>query len=497
MSYNTLNNGLCGLKNIGNTCYMNSIIQILSNCKEIKDYFLNNNNIDIIFEKNKNKEFVEIIQECENQLNFQFGKILNWLWSSNNYICPTEFKKIFGEKIELFQGSEQQDSQEALICIIDTIHNELELPININLHENLEKKYQEIFSDNYECSDIEIKAIKNFLREIKKCSIFKELFQGLQHSKIQCPKCNHSSHTFDPILHLTLSFPEKKTLNDINTNIELKKPINNIQKHIFTDNFLDENNENDNLVKKWYDNFTNKKKKEIDLMSDTSDDDIILYDDLINDDFILDEDDLLGDNKISQDNIDNTKEILESIINTKQIDLTLNDLLKHMIQTEVLDNSNKWHCEKCNEKVNGNKSMNIWYLPEVLVIHLKRFEKTYTSVRKITELIKFPINDLDVSEYIDERSPMKNKNIRYELFAINNHQSFSFTIPPQFLEKMNLEEQLKAKMLCSSGIDFGHYYSYCKNGESWYEYNDEMVKEIKEDELITDMAYLLFYRIKK
>jgi ubiquitin C-terminal hydrolase len=519
---------------------MNSIIQILSNCKEIREFFLDTKNLDIIFSKNKEKTLDEIIKESHNQLNFQFGKVIANLWDNQKVFIPFEFKQLFGKKIELFQGSDQQDSQEALICIMDTIHNELELPLIIKLNKNLKDKESQIFNDDYNEKDIQVKALRSLFSEIKKSSIIKELFQGLLNSKMECPKCHSSSHTFDPILHLTLTFPQTKKIispnpvTQINTdptgplldidpftgNILSKKEVSftsagsKIEHRIDLDTFV-EDETNEKTIGIWYDNFNKKSKFDLDENSDSENPDFTSFDDLSNDiqdpikvdldsDDFLDDEDMMNTKQIDEAiNKLNQKEELQMIANTEiqSINnqpnlLTLKDLLDTMLLVEVLDDSNKWHCDQCNEKVNGHKSMNIWYLPEILVIHLKRFEKTYTSFRKITEQVIFPLDDLDLSDYLDEKSPMKDKKLKYELFAINNHQSFGFTIPQHFLERMNQQEQLRVKAMVSSGIDFGHYYSYCKNGTKWYEYNDETVKEINENDLITDRAYLLFYRLK-
>ena len=187
---------------------------------------------------------------------------------------------------------------------------------------------------------------------------------------------------------------------------------------------------------------------------------------------------------------------LPKIVEKKE--LLLEDLFENFIQPEVLDDNNKWYCGGCKDHVNAKKSMNIWYLPEVLVIHLKRFEKSFNgynvSVRKITDKVIFP-NELNLNKYIDEKSPMKNKNMKYELYAVNNHQSFGMNIPDHILARFNDQEKMRVKSMMSSGIDFGHYYSYVKVNDKWYEFNDETVREVKD--IITDKAYILFYRLKQ
>ena len=48
------------------------------------------------------------------------------------------------------------------------------------------------------------------------------------------------------------------------------------------------------------------------------------------------------------------------------------------------------------------------------------------------------------------------------------------------------------------GISFGgHYTAFAKNNGEWYDFNDDSVRKIKEDVVVSDNAYLLFYELKK
>ena len=54
--------------------------------------------------------------------------------------------------------------------------------------------------------------------------------------------------------------------------------------------------------------------------------------------------------------------------------VTLEQCLAQFTAPEVLSRDNKWYCSKCKDHVQATKSLQVWRLPEVLVLHLKRFE---------------------------------------------------------------------------------------------------------------------------
>ena len=188
-----------------------------------------------------------------------------------------------------------------------------------------------------------------------------------------------------------------------------------------------------------------------------------------------------GDNDSSDDessddkpyNIDRIKMLLG---NQKKEDHKFNlyDLLDNYIQPEYLDGENKWNSPYAKKLVDAEKLNLIWETPKILIFLIKRFEYSYTGAKKLNNIINFPIDNLDISKYLHPNHVSKYTN--YSLFAINNHTNFN--------------------NFGFNGISFGHYYSYCKNytDNKWYKYDDENVTQINESNIITNSAYMLFYK---
>ena len=125
---NYKNQGLTGLQNLGNTCFMNSTLQCLSHTYELSE-FLSKNDGEYKNSLNKKSDSIIILE---------WDKLRQLMWSSNCKISPQGFvnniQKIAEEKDkEIFTGWAQNDLPEFLIFIIDCFHNSMNRSVQMNI----------------------------------------------------------------------------------------------------------------------------------------------------------------------------------------------------------------------------------------------------------------------------------------------------------------------------------------------------------------------------
>ncbi|XP_037121519.1 ubiquitin carboxyl-terminal hydrolase 20 [Syngnathus acus] len=109
--------GLTGMKNIGNSCYMNAALQALSNCPPLTQYFL-----DCAGLVRSDKK--PALCKC-------YQKLISELWHKNrpSYVIPTSLSHGIKLLNPMFRGYAQQDTQEFLRCLMDQLHEELKAPL--------------------------------------------------------------------------------------------------------------------------------------------------------------------------------------------------------------------------------------------------------------------------------------------------------------------------------------------------------------------------------
>lgn len=149
-----------------------------------------------------------------------------------------------------------------------------------------------------------------------------------------------------------------------------------------------------------------------------------------------------------------------------QDSISLYKCVDAFLKEEPLGPDDMWYCPNCKERRQANKKLDLWRLPEILVIHLKRFSYTRYLKNKLETFVDFPVEDFDLSNYILQKNDKD--CYRYELYAISNHYG---------------------------GMGGGHYTAFAKHGlNRWYEFDDSHVYPVTEEQIKTQASYVLFYK---
>jgi len=340
---NYKNKGLSGLANLGNTCFINSCMQILSHTYEL-NFFLE---METYKRKLNNKP--------DSALLIEWDELRKILWKENCIISPGKFIKTI-QKIaqikgqDMFTGYSQNDLPEFLLFVVDCFHNSLCREIKMNVNGTVENETDKVAVKCFE-------MIKNMYT--KEYSEIWNMFYAIHISVISSLETGKQLQTTpEPFFMIDLPIPS--------------------------------NNKSPSLI----------------------------------------------------------------------------DCFNLYVEGETLDGDNAWYNEETKQKENIRKNISFWSFPSVLVIDFKRFD--YRN-QKNQILITFPLDDLDLSEYV---VGYKKKSYVYELYGVCNH---------------------------SGGVLGGHYTSYVKNANGkWYHFNDTSVAEIPiKESIISPKAYCLFYRKKQ
>ena len=207
--------GLVGLQNLGNTCFMNSAIQCLSHTEPLTMYLLEDKHKAEINTKNPIGTGGRLVSA--------YVSLLQTLWLETDPVqSPWELKRTISTFAPQFSGYQQHDSHELLSYLLDGIHEDLN---------RVKKKPYTTLSELPGRSDDEIAGEfwNNHLKRNR--SIVVDLMHGQYKSTLLCPQCGKVSITFDPFLTYTLQIPNRETkrFNLIFVPLDVHQSIKDLQ----------------------------------------------------------------------------------------------------------------------------------------------------------------------------------------------------------------------------------------------------------------------------
>ncbi|XP_049276831.1 ubiquitin carboxyl-terminal hydrolase 3-like [Anopheles funestus] len=370
-----------GLRNLGNTCFMNSVLQSLSNIQEFSCYF---NTMPALEMKHKQKAYhsrsiketmddVFVVEELRKVLlNLSQGGD-----GSKGAISPECLFLVIWKVVPQFRGHRQHDAHEFLRYMLDRLHTELQqvsFPMEMSGLKSGENK------NPYNVSGL------SHLQAKGRNSIVTNVFGGVLQSEVRCLICGMESKKHDPFLDLSLDIPEK---------------------------FYSKEHASDG-----------------------------------------------GGNAVDAASGGSGAPVCH-----------IADCLSSFTEVEELAETELYYCNSCKCKQKSTKRFWIRRLPNVLCLHIKRFRWNNFYRTKIDLRIAFPINALDMSQFVLNNGPETRRsnsscNI-YDLAAVIVHHG--------------------------NGSSCGHYTSFAINNGVWMHFNDHTVKEVSSTAVAECKPYILFY----
>lgn len=472
-------NGLVGLKNIANTCYMNAALQALSNSPPLTGYFLEcGANVQNSVSRSKiglAKSYHRLIKDM-------------WLNKRRVYIVPDEIIRGISQIHPMFRGYQQHDTQEFLRCFMDQLHEELKevtppppeftTPSNDEMREDSpcpspssqsEAEYETCDSGVSEQSSLSDETSTS-AKKIRKISRSPSPPANQRHNAT-----SGSIPTIGSSI-LTNRTGSSASLTSQSGNQQTKESAQPkvIHRSIISDVF--DGKLMSSVQCLTCDRISTREEtfQDLSLPIPGRDHLAVLHQPQNPPPLNLNLN--LNTNMSGASCTDVVYQVQDNWIwwlwNWFRSffwgpAVSLHDCMGAFFSADELKGDNMYSCEKCNKLRNGIKFSRVLALPEMLCVHLKRFRHDLSYSSKISSPVIFPITGLDMRQYLHK--DCKSKVSTYDLSAV----------------------------ICHHGtVGSGHYICYAKHAptDKWFEYDDQTVTQVSAETVQNCEAYVLFYQ---
>ncbi|PWZ03562.1 hypothetical protein BCV70DRAFT_155655 [Testicularia cyperi] len=356
--------GMTGLKNVGNSCYMNATLQCLSATIPLARFLLDGSYRKAINKTNP--------LGTQGALAEAFAQLVRVMWSEQyTFVSPVTFREAMGKVAPSFRGCDQHDSQEFLAILLDGLHEDLNYivtrPPAIEMTPEREKELEMLPQ--------QIASVKEWgIYRMRNDSLIVDWFQGQFRNKLTCLTCGKTSTTYEAFTYLSLPIPHGRGVNKA----------------------------------------------------------------------------------------------------------TLQQCLDAFVREEVLDKADMWNCPACKKPRKATKRLSISRLPQVLLIHLKRFSFKGPFTDKVDTTVSFPTSNLDLTNYMPPPLPPMPSHS-------NAYPTSSSQKPPYLYDLYAVTHHF-------GSLNTGHYTASIRNNDSWWYCDDSRCYKSDDRQIHTNSPYVLWFR---